>query len=191
MVRIFALAAVAAACVLPTSASAQLANVAVEAKTANLWTVHATDKGCKVVVSVGAMYGFANPKRVTWSGACGANGLAQGDGELDAVFVEEGIEIKVDYHGSFSGGLMQGPWKFASWETQVPRPAGAGVYSYMTMQDGCMTSFEKEPVRSTCRMVAGRNAAAGAANRPAPGALGPAPNGLGPTSARGSKINNR
>lgn len=172
MLRIFALATVAAACGLPGQAAAQ-----VDDKTANLWVVQPTNKGCKVVVSVGAMYGFPDPKRVTWSGTCGPNGLAEGPGEMDVYFMEDGVEIKVDYHGRFSGGLMQGAWKFSSWETRVERPAGAGIYNYLSYQDGCMISFEKQPVKSMCRMVAGRNAAAGAANRPAPGVLAPGARG--------------
>lgn len=172
MLRILALAAVAVGSLQSGIAAAQ-----VSAKTANLWTVHNTNKGCKVVVSVGAMYGFESPKRVTWSGGCTPNGLAEGSGEMDVFFMEDGVEIKADYHGRFSGGLMQGPWKFASWEKNGTEWAGSGIYNYTTFQDGCMISFESEPVKSMCRMVAGRNAAAGAANRPPPGVLAPGARG--------------
>jgi hypothetical protein len=114
---------------------------------------------------------------VTWSGTCAPNGLAEGSGEMDVFFMEGGVEIKADYHGRFTGGLMQGPWKFASWEKNGSEWAGSGIYNYLTFQDGCMTTFEGQPVKSMCRMVAGRNAASGAANRPAPGVLAPGARG--------------
>jgi hypothetical protein len=149
----------------------------VDSKTANLWVVHNTQKGCKVVISVGAMYGGSNPDRVTWSGGCGQNGLAQGQGELGFFFHDGPTLLYADYHGNFSGGLMQGAWKFATWEQSGSELSGSGIYNYLTFQDGCMTSFEQQPVKSMCRMVAGRNAAAGAANRPAPGVLAPGAGG--------------
>lgn len=145
------------------------ASAQVDSKTANLWAVHTTQKGCKVVISVGAMYGASALDRVTWSGGCGRNGLAEGQGELGFFFHEGPTLLYADYHGSFAGGLMQGAWKFASWERSGSELSGSGIYNYLSFQDGCMVSFEQTPVRSPCRMITGRATAANAVDKPATG----------------------
>jgi hypothetical protein len=157
MLRILGLSLAAILFVVPGDASAQ-----VNSKYANHWIVQAVGD-CKIVISAGAVYGMVNSHvtRFSWSGGC-KNGLADGQGELGIYFEQDGEILYADHVGSFSNGLMQGAWKFATWVRNGDDLSGSGIYNYSAFQDGCMVKWEGAPVTSPCRMITGRATAANA-----------------------------
>ncbi|MDF7774474.1 hypothetical protein P1X14_04380 [Sphingomonas sp. AOB5] len=158
MLRVLGLLLIPILFVLPNTASAQ-----VNTKYANHWIVQPAGN-CKVVINAGAVYGLVNSHvtKISWSGACGKDGLAEGEGELGIYFTQDGEELYADHIGRFSNGLMQGPWKFATWVRNGDKLSGSGIYNYLAFQDGCMVKFERTEVRSPCRMITGRATAANA-----------------------------
>jgi hypothetical protein len=158
MLRILLPSLIAILFVLPGQASAQVVT-----KFANEWLVYPTST-CKVVVNVGAVYGFVGSEvtKVTWSGKCGRDGLAEGEGEMGIYYTQDGETLYADHFGSFVGGLMQGPWKFATWNRNGDDLSGSGIYNYLSYRDGCMVKFERTEIRSPCRMITGRATATNA-----------------------------
>lgn len=158
MLRFLLLSLTASLFALPNAASAQVVT-----KFANQWIVRSTGN-CNVVINVGAVYGFVNThvSKLTWSGACGKDGLANGQGELGVYYTQDGEELYADHIGSFSNGLMQGAWKFATWNRNGDELSGSGIYNYLAYQDGCMVRFERTEIRSPCRMITGRATATNA-----------------------------
>ncbi|WP_333836132.1 hypothetical protein [Novosphingobium sp.] len=136
----------------------------------NSWSTHAAG-ACNVIVNSGNLYGFENPvavTKVTWSGGC-TGGQADGSGVMIVYFRQDNAQIYADYHCTFVRGLMQGPWRQASFEKMPgytgktgpgdPAYIGSAIYTNLELADGCVLRFEGEPVPAGCNRVTGRQMA--------------------------------